>query len=61
MLIECKSYSPGANVYVNTDKILYFVQADRGTRIVLPDRDILVGDWPEEVALKIDMAAKGQQ
>ena len=61
MLIECKSYSPGANVYVNTDKILYFGQADRGTRIVLTDKEILVGDWPEEVALKIDTAVREKQ
>lgn len=56
MLIECKSYSPGRAVYINADKILYFVEAERGTRIVLTDKEILVGDWPSELALKIEQA-----
>lgn len=37
-----------------TEKIQYFVQADYGSRIALTDgKMILVGDWPEDLAMKI--------
>lgn len=57
MLIECKPYNPGGKVFVLVNKIQYFVQADRGSRIVLTEgREMLVGDWPEELAMKIKEA-----
>lgn len=56
-MIQCAPYNPGSPVYVMVDKIQYFCQAERGTRIVLVEgKEILVGDWPETIQQKINQA-----